>query len=80
MENRGLRLPDEPQEGRNRSWAVDEFSATFPKPLPEQSCSRSAVAPFRCLTATPPEGCTRAGILTGCPSLDRGSREEEVGF
>ncbi|KAG5441170.1 HEAT repeat-containing protein 6 [Clonorchis sinensis] len=28
-ENRGLRLPDEPQEGRNRSWAVEEFSATL---------------------------------------------------
>ncbi|KER31288.1 hypothetical protein T265_02471 [Opisthorchis viverrini] len=28
-ETRGLRLPDEPQEGRNRSWAVEEFSATF---------------------------------------------------
>ncbi|KER20449.1 hypothetical protein T265_11011 [Opisthorchis viverrini] len=41
---------------------------------------RSAVAPFRCLTAMPPEGCTRAGILPGCPSLDRGSREAEVGF
>ncbi|KAG5446963.1 hypothetical protein CSKR_107023 [Clonorchis sinensis] len=26
----------------------------------------------------PPEGCTRAGILPGCPSLDRGSREAEV--
>ncbi|KAG5450060.1 hypothetical protein CSKR_113375, partial [Clonorchis sinensis] len=38
------------------------------------------VAPFRCLTAMPPEGCTRAGILRGCPSLDRGSREAEVGF
>ncbi|KAG5441976.1 hypothetical protein CSKR_110761 [Clonorchis sinensis] len=25
-ETRGLRLPDEPQEGRNRSWAVEEFS------------------------------------------------------
>ncbi|KAG5445639.1 hypothetical protein CSKR_104830, partial [Clonorchis sinensis] len=23
------RLPDEPQEGRNRSWAVEEFSATL---------------------------------------------------
>ncbi|KER27956.1 hypothetical protein T265_05081 [Opisthorchis viverrini] len=41
---------------------------------------RSAVAPFRCLTAAPPEGFTRAGILPGCPSLDRGSREAEVGF
>ncbi|KER32163.1 hypothetical protein T265_12862, partial [Opisthorchis viverrini] len=42
--------------------------------------NRSAVAPFRCLAAIPPEGCTRAGILSGCPSLDRGSREAEVGF
>ncbi|KER22160.1 hypothetical protein T265_09666 [Opisthorchis viverrini] len=42
--------------------------------------NRSAVAPFRCLTAMPPKGCTRAGILPGCPSLDRESREAEVGF
>ncbi|KAG5448398.1 hypothetical protein CSKR_109674 [Clonorchis sinensis] len=28
-ETRGLRLPDEPQEGRNRSWAVEEVSATL---------------------------------------------------
>ncbi|KAG5451608.1 hypothetical protein CSKR_112461 [Clonorchis sinensis] len=28
-ETRGLRLPDEPQEGRNRSWAVEGFSATL---------------------------------------------------
>ncbi|KER22678.1 hypothetical protein T265_09300 [Opisthorchis viverrini] len=28
----------------------------------------------------PPEGSTRAGILSGCPSLDRGSREAEAGF
>ncbi|KER28575.1 hypothetical protein T265_04619 [Opisthorchis viverrini] len=28
-ETRGLRLPDEPQEGRYRSWAVEEFSATL---------------------------------------------------
>ncbi|KER28145.1 hypothetical protein T265_04976 [Opisthorchis viverrini] len=26
------------------------------------------------------EGCTRAGILLGCSSLGRGSREAEVGF
>ncbi|KER20312.1 hypothetical protein T265_11119 [Opisthorchis viverrini] len=32
---------------------------------------RSAVAPLRCLAAIPPEGSTRAGILPGCPSLDR---------
>ncbi|KAG5454029.1 hypothetical protein CSKR_102060, partial [Clonorchis sinensis] len=28
-ETRGLRLPDEPQEGRNRSWAVEEFPANL---------------------------------------------------
>ncbi|KER29088.1 hypothetical protein T265_04182 [Opisthorchis viverrini] len=41
---------------------------------------RSAVARFRGLTAMPPEGCTRAERLPGCPSLDRGSREADVGF
>ncbi|KER32172.1 hypothetical protein T265_01783 [Opisthorchis viverrini] len=45
-----------------------------------QEEKRSAVAPFRCLAAMPPEGSTRAGILPGCPSLDRGSRVAEVGF
>ncbi|KER28759.1 hypothetical protein T265_04454 [Opisthorchis viverrini] len=40
----------------------------------------SAVAPFRCLAAMPPEGNTRAGILPGCPSVDRGSQVAEVGF
>ncbi|KAG5442659.1 Phospholipase A-2-activating protein, partial [Clonorchis sinensis] len=39
-----------------------------------------AVACFRCLTAMPPEGSTRDRILPGCPNLDRGSREAEVGF
>ncbi|KER33225.1 hypothetical protein T265_00912 [Opisthorchis viverrini] len=29
----GLRLPDEPQKGRNRSWAAEEFSATLRKTL-----------------------------------------------
>ncbi|KAG5454076.1 hypothetical protein CSKR_112620 [Clonorchis sinensis] len=28
----------------------------------------------------PPEGSTRAGILSGCPSLDKASRERGVGF
>ncbi|KAG5442301.1 hypothetical protein CSKR_109882 [Clonorchis sinensis] len=41
---------------------------------------RSAVTPSRCLAAMPSEGSMRAGILPGCPSLDRGSREAEVGF
>ncbi|KER27348.1 hypothetical protein T265_05595 [Opisthorchis viverrini] len=38
----------------------------------------SAAAPFRCLTAMPPEGSTRARILPGCPSLDRRSRDAEL--
>ncbi|KAG5441692.1 hypothetical protein CSKR_103172 [Clonorchis sinensis] len=42
--------------------------------------SVSAVTPFRCLAAMPLEGSTGAGILPGCPSLDRGSRKAEVGF
>ncbi|KAG5445103.1 hypothetical protein CSKR_104003, partial [Clonorchis sinensis] len=40
----------------------------------------SCNTPFRCLAAMLSEGSTRAGILPGCPSLDRGSREAEVGF
>ncbi|KER32036.1 hypothetical protein T265_01814 [Opisthorchis viverrini] len=35
--------------------------------------NRSAVAPFRCLTAMPPEGSTRTEMLPGCPSPDKGS-------
>ncbi|KAG5441011.1 hypothetical protein CSKR_101241 [Clonorchis sinensis] len=42
--------------------------------------NRSAVALFRCLSAMPYEGSTRAGILSGCPGLDRGDREAGVGF
>ncbi|KAG5450477.1 hypothetical protein CSKR_103765 [Clonorchis sinensis] len=42
--------------------------------------SRSTVTLFRCLTAMPPEGSTRAGIPPGCPSLDSGSREADVRF
>ncbi|KAG5441927.1 NADH dehydrogenase [ubiquinone] 1 alpha subcomplex assembly factor 5 [Clonorchis sinensis] len=40
----------------------------------------SCNTPIRCLAAMPPGGSTRAGILPGCPSLDRGSREAEAGF
>ncbi|KER31378.1 hypothetical protein T265_02423 [Opisthorchis viverrini] len=46
----------------------------------DEGPDRSAVAPFRRLATMPPEGSMRAGILSGCPSLDRGSREAEVGF
>ncbi|KER23141.1 hypothetical protein T265_08909 [Opisthorchis viverrini] len=31
METRELHLPDEPQQGQNRSWVVEEFSATLDK-------------------------------------------------
>ncbi|KER22618.1 hypothetical protein T265_09324 [Opisthorchis viverrini] len=42
--------------------------------------NRSAVTPIRRLAPMLPEGCTRAGILPGCLSLDRGSQEAEVEF
>ncbi|KER28781.1 hypothetical protein T265_04471 [Opisthorchis viverrini] len=48
--------------------------------IPGSQVNRSTVAPFRCLTAMPHEGGTRAGILPDCPSLDRGSQEAKVGF
>ncbi|KAG5441434.1 hypothetical protein CSKR_107659, partial [Clonorchis sinensis] len=44
------------------------------------TAKRSAVAPFRCLAALPPGGSTKAGILAGCPSLDKGCRETEIRF
>ncbi|KER21235.1 hypothetical protein T265_10395 [Opisthorchis viverrini] len=50
------------------------------RPLVSHISGGSARAPFRCLTAMPPEGCTRAEILPGCPSLDTGGREAAVGF
>ncbi|KAG5445492.1 hypothetical protein CSKR_100980 [Clonorchis sinensis] len=40
----------------------------------------SAVAPFRCLAAMPPEGSRRAGILPGYPSLGRVSPDAKGGF
>ncbi|KAG5447023.1 hypothetical protein CSKR_108873 [Clonorchis sinensis] len=49
-------------------------------PQNKNNNNRSAVTLFRCLAAMLPEGSTRAEILPGCPSLDRGSREAEVGF
>ncbi|KAG5451189.1 hypothetical protein CSKR_102637 [Clonorchis sinensis] len=42
--------------------------------------NRSAVAPFRCLATMPPEGSTRSVVLPNCPSLDRRSRDTEIGF
>ncbi|KER21928.1 hypothetical protein T265_09860 [Opisthorchis viverrini] len=40
----------------------------------------SAVARLRRLVAMPTEGGTRVGILPGCPSLDRSSRDAEFRF
>ncbi|KER33464.1 hypothetical protein T265_00583 [Opisthorchis viverrini] len=54
--------------------AVQCFS-DFPPRLKSFSCSTFWV-PYCHAT----EGSTRVGILPGCPSLDRGSREAEVGF
>ncbi|KER23380.1 LOW QUALITY PROTEIN: hypothetical protein T265_14651, partial [Opisthorchis viverrini] len=59
----------------NASTVHDRFRSSW-----GSSEERSAVAPFRCLTAMPPEGSTRARILPGCASLDRGIRVAEVGF
>ncbi|KAG5453392.1 hypothetical protein CSKR_110035 [Clonorchis sinensis] len=59
----------------NHSWNCQNKESTI-----RQKKNCSAVAPFRCLTAMPPEGSTRAGMLPGCPSLDRGRREAEVKF
>ncbi|GAA51721.1 ATP-binding cassette transporter [Clonorchis sinensis] len=57
-----------------------EIRASLNTAYPRTFCrNRSATAPFRCLTAMPPEGSTRAGILPGYPILDRGSRDTEVG-
>ncbi|KER33353.1 hypothetical protein T265_00679 [Opisthorchis viverrini] len=46
------------------------------KPLTMEK-NHSAVATFRLLAVMPHEG---AGILPGCPSIDRGSREAQNGF
>ncbi|KAG5441120.1 hypothetical protein CSKR_102780 [Clonorchis sinensis] len=56
---------------------------TFVGPVSEPLVSVFPVpGPVNGLTCEelPPKGTTRAGILPGCPSLDRGSREAEVGF
>ncbi|KER29775.1 hypothetical protein T265_03685 [Opisthorchis viverrini] len=42
--------------------------------------NRLTVALLRCLASVPLEGSTRDGILSGRPSLDRGSRDTEFGF
>ncbi|KER28418.1 hypothetical protein T265_04731 [Opisthorchis viverrini] len=39
---------------------------------------RSAVTPFRCLVAMPPDGSTRVGKPPCCPNLDRSSRDARV--
>ncbi|KER27862.1 LOW QUALITY PROTEIN: hypothetical protein T265_13696 [Opisthorchis viverrini] len=66
--------------GRNEALNACSFSVLPVYILHTHKKNRSAVAPFRCLAVMPREGSTRAGILSGCPSLDRGSRVAEVGF
>ncbi|KER32202.1 hypothetical protein T265_01636, partial [Opisthorchis viverrini] len=54
--------------------------------LPVERTTRYAMTRLQGLVAfqmhgfTGRPGSTRAGILSGCPSLDRGSRVAEVGF
>ncbi|KAG5450792.1 hypothetical protein CSKR_101400, partial [Clonorchis sinensis] len=55
-------------------------SVSYHHPSSPRGINRSAAAPSRCLSAMPPEGSTRAGMLPGSPSLDRESREAVVGF
>ncbi|KAG5441711.1 Y box binding protein 1 [Clonorchis sinensis] len=45
-----------------------------------RSMIRSAVLPFRCITAMPPKGSARAGILPVCPSLAGSNRGAEAEF
>ncbi|KER33000.1 hypothetical protein T265_12711, partial [Opisthorchis viverrini] len=65
---------------------VDSFNELMEDKLPFEFDvvpilrDRSAVASFRCLTAMLREGSTRAGILPGCPSLNKESREAEAVF
>ncbi|KAG5452745.1 hypothetical protein CSKR_202287 [Clonorchis sinensis] len=73
------RLPN-PRQGKSRGRGrVQTTDLPCPGGSP-QTKNSSAVALFQCLTAMPPKGCTRAGILPGCPILDRGGREAEFGF
>ncbi|KAG5453520.1 hypothetical protein CSKR_102984 [Clonorchis sinensis] len=54
----------------------------YPKNVSSQKPShtnRSAVAPFQCPAVMPPEGSTRAGVLPGCPSLDREVERQRQG-
>ncbi|KAG5447230.1 hypothetical protein CSKR_114422 [Clonorchis sinensis] len=54
------------------------ISVSSCKSILGSSCLRyilTTVTTFRCLAAMPPEGSTKAGILPGCPSLDREGRQ-----
>ncbi|KER28780.1 hypothetical protein T265_04472 [Opisthorchis viverrini] len=68
----GLKFRNQACNGRHGERIFDETMFAF--------VSTKCSAPFRCLAPMPPEGCTRAGILSGRSSLDRGSRKAEVGF
>ncbi|KER33662.1 hypothetical protein T265_12575, partial [Opisthorchis viverrini] len=61
------------------------FRETFVGVVPWNACDKirsnnsSVATAFRCLTAMPSKGSTRAGIVPGCPSLDRGSQRQRSG-
>ncbi|KER28787.1 hypothetical protein T265_04475 [Opisthorchis viverrini] len=66
--------------GVPRCFAVHHIVLFAIHKLDSHQSNRSAVAPFRCLTAMPSERSTRARIPPSCPKLDKASREVEVGF
>ncbi|KER26764.1 hypothetical protein T265_06046 [Opisthorchis viverrini] len=55
-------------------WACNQISSQLWVRI-SATCSTLSMS-----NCQPPEGKTRAGILPGCPSLDRESRDAEVGF
>ncbi|GAA56361.1 hypothetical protein CLF_110705 [Clonorchis sinensis] len=73
-------FPIKPRQHAQETKQTQDCPSSNSKPDRPKDGNRSAVTPFQGLAAMPPEGSTRAGILPGCPSLDRGSREAEVGF
>ncbi|KER25110.1 hypothetical protein T265_07397 [Opisthorchis viverrini] len=67
-------------------WCIDRQSREHSSDLKGKVVHTSHIIQWQtttiqsCLAAMLPEGSMRAGILPGCPGLDRGSREAEVGF
>ncbi|KER32786.1 hypothetical protein T265_01264 [Opisthorchis viverrini] len=68
------------QQQTNQRGVTTDHQLTHLRFDPYHISYHSAVTPFRCLAATPPEAGTRARILPGCPSLDRRNRDADVGL